>query len=114
MSTPTRLLILIVLLALVVPLMTLATSDRPSLTNPLRCQDIRCLALTIIRYFLGLLAVFATFVFIYGGFLMLTSAGEPERVKKAKETLFWASLGIVTVLGSWVFIRTVLEAVTAR
>lgn len=109
-----RLIILTILLAIVLPLVTLAGTDRPSLNNPLRCQDIRCLALTIIRYFLGLLAIFATFVFIYGGFLMLTSAGEADRVKKAKETLFWASLGIVTVLGSWVFIRTVLEAVTAR
>lgn len=85
-----------------------------TLENPIECDTLACLFKTVIRYFLALLALFATFVFIYGGFLLLTSGGEPERIKKGKETLFWATMGIVTVIGSWVFIRTVFDALSQR
>lgn len=101
-------------LLLALPALALAQAARPALENPIACPDLACLFKSVIRYFLGLLALFATFVFIYGGFLLLTSGGEPERIKKGKETLFWATMGIVTVIGSWVFIRTVFDALSQR
>ncbi|MBI3115124.1 MAG: hypothetical protein HYZ09_01355 [Candidatus Kerfeldbacteria bacterium] len=93
--------------ALIAPTVASAAVTIP---NPIACPDLLCLFKGIVRIFLGVLAVFATFVFIYGGFLMLSSAGNPDRIKKAKDTLFWATMGIVTVLGSWAFIRFVLES----
>lgn len=83
-----------------------------ALESPITCGTLSCLLIGIIRVFLGLLALFATFVFIYGGFLMIMSAGNAETVRKAKETLFWATIGIVVVLGSWVFIKYVLQTLT--
>lgn len=108
MRRPLTLLILVLLLMLPLQLSAAAVID-----NPIGCKDFQCIFLNVIRVFLGLLAVIATFVFVYGGFLMLTSGGNPEMIKKARETLFWATIGIITVLGSWVFIRFVLKTLTS-
>lgn len=99
-------LILLLILGLIMPLSAAAVVEIP---NPIACGDLLCLFIGVMRFLLAAVAVFATFIFMWGGFLMLTSQGEAERVKKAKETLFWATIGIITVLGSWVFIRFVLE-----
>lgn len=91
---------------LVAPLAAVAVVEIP---NPISCGDLICLFIGVMRFFLAAVGVFATFIFMWGGFLMLTSQGEAERIKKARDTLFWATMGIITVLGSWVFIRFVLE-----
>ncbi len=82
------------------------------LPNPIQCNDLICLFLSVIRMVLGAIGVFALFMFIYGGFMMLSSGGNAERVQKAKETLVWATLGIVVILGSWVFLSFVLKTTT--
>jgi len=40
-------------------------------------------------------------IFIYGGFLWFTSAGNEERLTKAKKTLGYAILGLIVVLSSY-------------
>lgn len=82
------------------------------LPNPIRCPDATCLVSQVIRYILGTIAVIATLMFIWGGVMMLTSGGNPEMVKKAKETLTWATIGIVVILISWAAIRFVLAGIS--
>lgn len=82
------------------------------LPNPIACDNLICLFLSVIRLVLGAIGVFALFMFIYGGFLMMSSAGNADQVKKAKDTLVWATLGLVVILGSWVFLSFVLKATT--
>ena len=103
---------LIVLMVAVFPLAVYADGAVPYLVNPIRCPDFICLLTQIIRIFLGGVAVISTFMFIYGGYVFLTSAGNAEAVKKGKDTLFWASIGIVTVLGSWIIIQYVLRGLS--
>jgi hypothetical protein len=55
----------------------------------------------IINLILGVVGSFALLMFVYGGFLMITSAGHSEAVKKGKDTLTWAVLGIAVILGSY-------------
>jgi len=75
------------------------------LPNPIACDSIPCIFVNVMRMFLGAVGVFALFVFMWGGFQMLTSAGNPETIKKAKDTLVWASLGILVVISSWAIIN---------
>lgn len=79
------------------------------LPNPISCSTIPCIFVNVVRLFLGAVGVFALFIFMYGGFQMLTSAGNPETIKKAKDTLVWAALGIIVVLGSWAIINYFLR-----
>lgn len=99
------------LLLITVLLPFAAQAAEPFIPNPIKCQTIQCLILGIIRVILGVLAVFATAVFIYGGFVLLTSGGNAELVKKGRETIFWATMGIITVLGGWIFIRFIAFSV---
>lgn len=89
-----------------------STGSTVSIPNPISCQDVNCLIRNVIRYILGVIAIIATLMFIWGGVMMLTSAGNAERVKRAKETLAWAAIGIVVILLSWSIIRFVLEGLT--
>lgn len=82
-----------------------------SIPNPIACNDATCLISQIIRYILGIVAIIATLMFIWGGVMMLTSGGNSDQVKKAKETLVWAAIGVVVILISWVVIRFVLSTV---
>lgn len=83
-------------------------STTVSLPNPIKCNDAACLISQVIRYILGVIAIIATLMFVWGGVMMLTSAGNADRVKRAKETLAWAAIGIVIILLSWGIIRFVL------
>ena len=106
--------ILLVLLLIAIPMVSSAASTAPTpiLQNPLSCPDLLCLFLQVIRIFLSALAVFATFMFMYGGFHLISSGGNPEKVQKGKDTLAWAALGLVTILGSWVVIQFILQTTT--
>ncbi|MBU0613962.1 hypothetical protein KJ766_01605, partial [Patescibacteria group bacterium] len=53
-----------------------------TLTNPLGITDPRLLVARLIQGALSLMGTIALLMFMYGGFLWLTSAGKPEPVKK--------------------------------
>lgn len=91
------------------PVVAQADVPEPYLQNPIKCDTVGCLLRQIIQIFLGLVAIVSTVMFIYGGYVFLTSGGNAEAVRKGKETLFWASVGIVTVLGSWAAIQYLLK-----
>lgn len=83
-----------------------------TLPNPISCNDATCLISQIVRYILGIIAVIATLMFVWGGVMMLTSGGNADQVKRAKETLTWAAIGVIVIMLSWVIIKAVLQALT--
>lgn len=87
---------------------TVASGGEVSIPNPIKCADATCLIGQVIKYILGVIAIIATFMFVWGGIMMLTSGGNADQVKKARETLVWATIGIIVILLSWAVIRFVL------
>ncbi|OGC82090.1 MAG: hypothetical protein A2V81_02985 [Candidatus Abawacabacteria bacterium RBG_16_42_10] len=67
----------------------------------------------IINFFLGLVGTVAILMLIYGGFLYLTSAGG-ENIKKAKNTIMYAIIGIVVILLSYAIVNTVTSTLAGR
>lgn len=56
----------------------------------------------------GLLA----FIFVvYGGYMWMISAGDPDKVKRAQGTLQWAVIGLVFTIIASLVIRAILKAV---
>jgi hypothetical protein len=49
----------------------------------------------------------AVLFFIIGGYLWMTSSGDPEKVKRAQGTLTWAILGLIFVL----LVSTILDGI---
>ena len=80
------------------------------LTNPLPTDDVPQLIGLIIKYLMGLLGSVALVMFLYGGFLWLTAAGEATKVTKGKETLIWAALGLVIIFASYSIVNFIFGA----
>lgn len=60
---------------------------------------------------LAVVDIFALFMFILGGFEFLISAGNPTLIKKAKDTLIWATLGILVITLSYSILKFIFEGV---
>lgn len=79
--------------------------------NPLGSNTMTMLELyiRIAQLALGATGLFGVLMFIYGGVLMLTSAGNPDKVKKAKDTLAWAVAGIAIIMLSGTIVNYVFS-----
>lgn len=94
------------------PLSALAAAS-PTLTNPLGTSDVREIVGRIISAALSVVGTLALLMFVYGGFLWLTSRGDVKAVGKGKETMTWAILGLVVIFGAYVIVRTVLTGLVS-
>jgi len=63
----------------------------------------------LIFSFMAVAGVLAMIMFLIGGFQWMTAAGNAERVKKGRDTLMWAVLGLVVIFSSYAVLRTILE-----
>lgn len=61
-------------------------------------KDPRLVAVEVIKIVLGLLGSIFVFLFVYSGFLLLTSSGEEEKITKARKTMFGAVSGLAVIL----------------
>jgi hypothetical protein len=102
--------ILFTLLAL--PLQTLAQKEHP--LNPIggsSAGGAPDLYGRLIKAFLGIIGVAGLFFVIVGGFILLTSRGNQEKVKAGKDTLVWAVIGLFVAFTSFIILRYVLEII---
>lgn len=92
-------------LMLITPFMASA-----ALENPLGTTDLHELIGRLIRTLLGLSGAAALLMFVWGGFLWLTSRGEPAAVTKGKDTLKWATLGLVVIFTAYILVNAVIDS----
>lgn len=63
----------------------------------------------IIYGFLGITGALALIMFVIGGFQWMTAAGNADRVKKGRDTLMWAVLGLIIIFSSYAILRAVFQ-----
>lgn len=56
---------------------------------------------TILQVMLGFVGAAALLMFVWGGFHMIFSGGNEEKIKKGRDTLVWAAIGLAIVLSSY-------------
>lgn len=66
------------------------------------------LMIDILDYFNTFLAIFCIIMVLYAGFLLLTSGGEEDRLKTAKNILLYITIGFIILIGSHAIIQTFL------
>ncbi len=98
-------------------LAALALAARPALaaatfTNPLPSTDINFLIGTVIKGMLGLSGGIALLVFVWAGMMMMLSGGNPDKVKKAKGSLVWATIGLVVIFTAYTLVATLISAIS--
>jgi len=66
---------------------------------------------TIINAVLGIVGSLALAMFIYGGLIWMTAAGNQERVTKGKNILIWATIGLAVIFSAYVMVRFVFSSI---
>ena len=62
-------------------------------------------AMAVVYFWAGLIAVI---IIIIGGFLYVTSVGEPAKTKRAKDTILYAVVGLFVVIFAFVITQFIL------
>lgn len=83
-----------------------------SLANPLSSgqTEVAPIIGIIIKAAMGIMGALVLLMLVWGGFQWLTSAGNPEKVKKGSQTMIWAVIGLFLVLSSYLILDAVLKA----
>lgn len=66
----------------------------------------------IVNSALGIMGGLVLLMIVWGGFTWLTGMGNPEKIKAGTNTITWAVLGAVVVLGSYFLLNLVLKALS--
>jgi len=91
-------------------------SQSVSITNPLAAGGIdspQTLIGRVINSILGVVGSLALVMFVYGGLLWMTSGGSAEQVKKGRDILIWAAIGLVIIFSAYGLVRFVIQGVGA-
>ena len=95
----------LIIIFLAIPLSVAAVK----LNNPINASTPEALMSNIIKVIIGVTGANALFFFVYGGFLWMISAGNPEKVKKGKDVFLWATIGLIVIFSSYVILKQVFE-----
>jgi len=83
------------------------------ITNPLGSTDLVTLIANIVKAALGLTAVLAVGFIVYGGFLYISAAGDETQIKKGKEAVIGAVIGIIVIGLAYSLVAFVIGAMGA-
>lgn len=97
--------IVLILLLLLIATPVLAVK----INNPIRFNSPESLIANIIKTVLGLIGVISLIYFIMGGMMWMTAGGNMEKVKKGRDTLVWATLGLLVIFSSYTVVSTTLD-----
>lgn len=75
--------------------------------------SVPALIANIIKTILGIVGAVALFMFVWGGFGWLTSGGNPDKVKAGRDTLVWATIGLLVIFASYTLVDVVFRALGA-
>lgn len=79
----------------------------------LGANDPQTIAITIINVILGLLSLFVLVMILFAGFMWMFSAGNSEKVNKARGILVNAIIGLAIVLASYGIANYVFGVITS-
>lgn len=68
---------------------------------------------TVVSYLFGLLIIVATIFLVVAGILFVTAQGDPDKVKKARDFVLWALIGVIVGVLAYVLVNFVQGMVGA-
>jgi hypothetical protein len=91
---------------------SLADCGEHGAKNASNTNDLMTTVNTIINVIIGVIGFVAVVVIILGGVQYTTSAGDPGKVKKAKDTILYGIVGLVIALLAFAIVNFVLSSIT--
>ena len=74
------------------------TGEGIGIPNPISYDSFEALIDAVLGWFINITLVVAPLAIVYGGFLHITSAGDPQKSKQGKMVIFYAAIGLIVVL----------------
>lgn len=94
------------------PLPPGGTRDCAYVPSPIHATSVPALVKNTVDTILGVVGAAALGMFVYGGLVMMTSAGNSQRIEKGKTTLIWATVGLVAIFTSYGVLQIILKALS--
>lgn len=66
---------------------------------------------SILNWIFGIIGIIAVIMVILGGFKLMTSTGDPGRVKKGKDTILYGIIGLVIALLAFAIVNFVINGI---
>ena len=66
---------------------------------------------SILNWIFGIIGIVAVVMVILGGFNLMTSSGDPGKVKKGKDTILYGIIGLVVDLLAFAIVNFVLNGI---
>ncbi len=84
-------------------------SQAQTLPNPLgegpQNRDVKIILGKTIAGAMSILGSLALATFVYGGFIWMLSLGNPQKVEKGRNILFWGFLGLIIIFSSYTIVN---------
>ncbi len=88
------------------PVAPVDSSDRCGLCDFLQ------LGKNLITFMIQISILLSAVFIVWGGFVIMTAGGSPERVSEGRKSITVAIIGVAIALGAWMIIGTVLNIIT--
>ena len=85
----------------------ISASNPVTLTNPLSCQNLSCVANNVAGFLQYLALAIAVIMVLVGAFQMITAGGDPEKFSKGRKTLLYTAVGVVVVIIAGGFVQII-------
>ncbi len=79
--------------------------------HPLGNTPIQFIIGRVVSGLLGILGTLSLLMFVYGGFVWMTAAGNEEKIKKAKNTIVYSAIGLIVSFSSYAILRFLISDV---
>jgi len=92
------------------PVLAAGIEEWGSCVSPEGVPTLKCLEVVfgnLLFIASGLIVLVLFLMFVLGSLRYLTSAGNPESIKKAQGTLMWALVGTLLFVGSFLILKTI-------
>jgi NADH:ubiquinone oxidoreductase subunit 6 (subunit J) len=97
-----------------VPKIGFAAADTPisvAIQGPTKHQSVEAVIAAVLQWVVNIGAIVVTLAFIYTGFQFVAARGNPEGIKKAKESFLWTVVGTIVLLGAQVLAEVIKNTV---
>ncbi|MFC1639110.1 pilin, partial [Patescibacteria group bacterium] len=78
----------------------------------LTTTDIRVTIIRVVNALFGLLGIIVVILILYGGFIYMTSQGDPAKIDTAKKIITNAVIGLVIILAAYAITAFIIQAIT--
>ena len=83
------------------------------ITNPLgKGTTLSNVVAKAINSVMGIIGALALLMFVYGGLIWMTSSGNQEKVKKGRDVMTWAAVGLVIIFSAYGLTKFIINIVT--